>query len=298
MNPILELSNVRRRYRGGVDALDGIDLRVDRPQVIGLLGRNGAGKSTLLRMIPPLIHPNSGEVRVFGLDPWEHQVETKRRVGYLADEDFAPPGLRGRDLLDLCARVHARWDAALIARFVERFQLNLGMPLAALSKGQRRQVGLLAAIGHRPELLLLDEPAGNLDPVVRRELLGAVVELLAESGTTVILATHLFADIERLAERVVILHRGRVLIDDQLERLREQACVVELPADAAVRERLERSPLCLRVRGQAGTLRAALRCAPDRASDRLREDVGAAAPTAVQGVTLEELFIEATGDAP
>ena len=96
----------------------------------------------------------------------------------------------------------------------------------------------------------------------------------------------------------MILHHGRVLIDDQLERLREQACVVELADGAGLRERLARSPLCVRVHGQGGTLRAALRCAPASAGERLRGEFGAAAPNAVQGLTLEELFVEATGDGP
>lgn len=294
---ILALSGVRRSY-GRTEALLGVDLVVEQPQVIGLLGRNGAGKSTLLRLIPPLIHAHAGEVRVFGLDPWTHQEEVKRRLGYLGDDDMAPPMLRGQDLLDLCAALQPRWDATLVRRFVDRFALDLRKPMTALSKGQRRQLGLLAAIGHRPELLILDEPAGNLDPVVRRELLGAVIELLADTGSTVLLATHLLRDIERLADRVVILHQGRVLVDETLSALRERTCTVEFAADMQASERLATTATCLASAWVTGKVRAVLRCAPAQARATLASALGSALPDVdAQGLALEDLFVQLTGGA-
>ena len=296
---ILDIAHVTRRYAaGGPEALREVSLRIAEPQVVGLVGRNGAGKSTLLRMIPPLIHPTRGRVEVFGLDPWAHQEANKLRIGYLADSDVHPANIRGKDLLDLCAAVYPTWDAALVERFVKRFELNLRMPLRSLSKGQQRQVGLLSAVGHRPELLILDEPASGLDPVARRELLNVVIELLGDTGATVLFATHLFADVERLAERIVIMDRGRIIADRPLDELKSATCRVELPAAAAPVERMRAWDGCIRVDTVDDRTAAVLLCSPAQARERLVAAFGpAAAPTDVQPISLEDLFVAWTGSA-
>ncbi|MBA3707948.1 MAG: ABC transporter ATP-binding protein [Planctomycetes bacterium] len=292
---ILELDRVTRRYRR-TEALNQVSLRIDQPQVVGLLGRNGAGKSTLLRLIPPLIGADSGTVRVFGNDPWSHQEANKLRLGYLADTDIHPPGLRAQDLFDLCASVYPTWDPALVDRFADRFEVQRRKPLGQLSKGQQRQVGLLCAVGHRPELLVLDEPAGGLDPVARRDFLSVVIEVLADSGGTVLFASHLFADIERLAERIVILDRGRVILDDPLDAVRSQSCRVEVSGDDALLARLRAWTPCVHAASASGRITASLRLAPDDARTRLASELGATVDEA-QAVGLEDFFIALT-EAP
>jgi ABC-2 type transport system ATP-binding protein len=289
---ILEMDKVTRRYlAGGPEALRGINLRVGEPQVIGLIGRNGAGKSTLLRMIPPLIHASSGSVRVFGLDPWEHQEAIKLRLGYLADSDIHPVNIRARDLLELCAAVYPTWDQALADRFIKRFDLNISMAIRKLSKGQQRQIGLLAAVCHRPELLILDEPASGLDPVSRRELLNVVIELLADAGSTVLFASHQLTDVERLASRVVIIHQGLVLADQSVDELKQNACRVECDASSISAEQMRSWRDCVAVESVGTRLQATLLCRPDLANQRLREKFGPLAAAAdAQAIGLEDLF--------
>ena len=289
--PVLELRGIHRGF-GKVQALRGADLVIDRPQVVGLIGRNGAGKSTLLKMIPCLLRAGSGTVRVFGEDPWLDQERILDRIGWLGQDDFTYGAMQGRDLLEAAAAIHRTWDAALVERLLRRFDLDPRRRLSTLSGGQRRAVALILAIGHRPELLVLDEPAAGLDPVVRRELLEAVVELLAEVGSTVILSSHQFADLERLAERVVILHQGRTLHDSSLEALR-QASRVEteqpLPAGVLPNELIVASTV---VGGRP-------RCTVRLDADAVRQRLAAAAITAqVVALPLEELFIAWTGGAP
>jgi len=291
---ILSLRNVSRRFGGG-EALIGIDLEIDRPQVIGLVGRNGAGKSTLLRLLPPFIHASSGSVEVLGMDPWADPIALRGRMGYVADQDVVPAGVRGRDLLALCASVYPRWDVALIQTFQRRLGIDGNRLFSALSRGQQRQLALLMAIGHRPELLLLDEPAGNLDPAVRKEVLGIIIELLNESGTTVIIATHLLSDLERLAERLVILSHGRKVHDGSIEDMTRQVCRVEVAPGAIDLGRLAHSPLLLAQEPHGLGTVIILACSPSEAGAVV---AGLAGPGTVvldaQGMTFEDAFIYRT----
>jgi ABC-2 type transport system ATP-binding protein len=182
---------------------------------------------------------------------------------------------------------------------VGRFELRPGRTMGALSKGQKRQVGLICAVCHRPRLLVLDEPGGGLDPTARRELLEAMVAFLAESGSTVLFSSHLMADIDRMADRLLLIHEGKILVDQPLDAVRENACRVELAGADAVRvaDALATSPDCMRACRLDGRVRVALRCRPDQAEAR----IGGALPGAtvevrgVAGLNLEDLFVEMTG---
>ena len=290
---ILEFSAVSRMF-GKTEVLRDINLQITEPCVYGLIGRNGAGKTTLLRMIPCLLHPSRGDVRVFGKDPWDHQEEIKKRMGYLSEEDQWPPTLRARDLLDAYASVLPRWDKKMAGDLIERFGLDPSKRFAVLSKGERRQVGLLCAVCHHPELLVLDEPAGGLDPVVRRRFLQVVIELLAEAGSTVLFSSHQFADVERLAQRVGILHEGRLIADTTLTDLQERSCRALIAGGDEVADRLREQPECLRVTRHNEAWLVTLRCTPDEAPALVRQRTGGEVRE-IQTVDLEELFIDWMG---
>ena len=287
---ILDIRNVVRHF-GSTLALDGVDLVIERPQIVGLIGRNGAGKTTLLKLIPCLLRCESGSLQVFGQDPWRNQEQVLARMGYLGQDDLPPGTLKAQDLLDCAAGVYPGWDAAMAHRLLERFAIDPRRRLATLSGGQRRAVFLILAVAHRPELLVLDEPAAGLDPVARRELLEAVVDLLAEAGSTVILSSHQFHDIERLAERVVLLHQGRVLADTSLEELRS-ACRVEVSAQLPNAVLPAQSMVASRQ--VDGRHRLTVRLPAEEVRQRLQ---GAGVSANVASITLEDLFIDWTGGA-
>ena len=205
---IVEFREVHRGYTRGVDILNGLTLGVEAGQVVGLLGRNGAGKTTLLRLAMGMLAPQQGQVRVFGLDPRRQAVEVKRRVGYVSEEQILPPFLRVGQVIDLHRGLFPTWDPALAGRLIERFDISARAKIKTLSKGQARQVALLCAVAHRPELLLLDEPAGGLDPAARREFLETSIQLLNEEGTTILFSSHHMTDVERLADRIVMIDDG------------------------------------------------------------------------------------------
>jgi ABC-2 type transport system ATP-binding protein len=296
---IISFREVKRTF-GRIEALRGVTLEVPAGCVYGLVGRNGAGKSTLLRMVPALLHPTAGEVRVFGRDPWQDEG-VRRDLGYLSDSDEHPPLLRVRDLLELFAGLYDRWDDALVRRLLERFAIDPGRRLAALSKGQRRQVGLLCAVGHHPRLLVLDEPAGGLDPVARRGLLEVVLDVLASEGATVLFSSHPLSDVERIATRVGILHRGRLIADQPLDELKAGTCRVELSAEGIDRAGLAARLPAIRVASEDGRHRLTLLCGPQRVEEVIAAGLGAGTPFEVldvQPVNLEEVFLDWTGDEP
>ena len=171
MNPVLEFRNVSRCFTQGVPVLDGVSFSMAEGEVVGLLGRNGAGKTTLINIAMGLLYPQGGAVRVFGISPTEDPVAVKRRVGYVSEDQILPPRSSIAELIAFHRYLFHRWDEALQRQLLERFGLSPSSKIHRLSKGQARQVALLCAVCHRPELLLLDEPAGGLDPVARREFL-------------------------------------------------------------------------------------------------------------------------------
>ena len=292
---ILEFDDVHRAYTRGIDVLRGLDLTIDPGEVVGLLGRNGAGKTPLLRLAMGMLEPQRGSVRVFGLDPRRQAVAVKRRVGYVSEEQILPPFLRVSQVIDLHRGLFPSWDPALAGRLAQRFDISPQAKIKALSKGQARQVALLCAVAHRPELLLLDEPAGGLDPAARREFLETSIELLNEAGTTILFSSHHMTDVERLADRIVMIHEGSLLIDTALDELRENYCLAMVPANARVtRQSLRALDGCLGVQERGAALHAVFAVEPEHARTLLARQLGVADGHCTR-IALEEMFVELTG---
>jgi ABC-2 type transport system ATP-binding protein len=291
----LAFKNVHRAYQRGLDVLHGVSCELDRGEVVGLLGRNGAGKTTLIRIAMGMLEAQRGEVRVLGLDPRREPLEVKRRVGYVAEDQILPEFLKVAEIIALHRKLFPDWDEALERELRDRFAIPLAARIKTLSKGQARQVALLCAVSHRPELLLLDEPAGGLDPAARREFLETSIQLLNETGTTILFSSHYMTDVERLAGRVVMLHEGQVLLDSELDDLREKHALALVPHDAGItRTRLLAIEGCLGVRERRDALHAVFRLAPGIVHERLRAELGVAGARC-QSVALEEMFIELAG---
>jgi len=292
---ILEFQEIHHAYTKGDEVLEGVSLAIQPGQVVGLVGRNGAGKTTLLRMAMGMIEPQEGQIRVFDLDPRREPIGVKRRVGYVSEDQILPPDLRVDRILALYKSVFPTWDDALTARMIDRFSIPCGKKVKTLSKGQARQVALLCAVVHRPELLLLDEPAGGLDPAARREFLETSIELLNESGTTILFSSHYMSDVERLAGRIVMIHDGRVLIDTELDTLRENYSLALLQPNGRVSRRsLIALEPCLGVRQRVDGLHAIFRLEPDGVGELLAKEL-ALEEIDCSRIALEDMFIELAG---
>jgi ABC-type Na+ transport system ATPase subunit NatA len=186
MSEVLAFADVRCGYVEGAWAVDGVCFGLAAGEVVGLVGRNGAGKFTLMRLALGMLAPAAGQVAVFGRDPLADPVAVKSRLGYVAEDQILPPFLRLEDAVRQHRELFPAWDAGLERELRERFALDGRARIGSLSKGQARQVALLCAVCRRPELLLLDEPAGGLDPVARREFLETAIRLLNDAGTAIL----------------------------------------------------------------------------------------------------------------
>jgi ABC-2 type transport system ATP-binding protein len=292
---VLAFDDVHRAYEGGDDVLSGVGFSIAEGEVVGLLGRNGAGQTTLIRIAMGMLEPQRGSVRVFGLDPRERPLEVKRRIGYVSEDQILPPFLTVADVVDIHRGLFPSWDEEMASSLASRFRIDPRARIKALSKGQARQVALICAVSHRPELLLLDEPAGGLDPAARREFLETSIQLLSERGTTILFSSHYMQDVERMAGRVVMLHDGGVLIDDELDALREAHTLAVVPeGPEATPDRLREIEGCLGVRERSDGLHAVFALPPDTACGRIERALGAPGANC-RSIALEDMFIELAG---
>jgi ABC-2 type transport system ATP-binding protein len=216
---VLAVRDLTVRY-GRQTALDAVSLSVPRGAVYALLGRNGAGKSSLIRCVLGQQHAVRGRLSLFGLDCWRNRRELMARVGVVPETPDAPPELSAEQLSVLCGRLNLRWDAANVAERFRRFEIPVRTPFQRLSKGQKGAVMLALALGHGPELLVLDDPTLGLDVVARNAVFGEVIGELADRGTTVFVTTHDLAGIEGLADRVAILAGGRIVVEEEMDALK------------------------------------------------------------------------------
>ena len=216
---VVDVSGVSRSF-GHKTALDNVSFRAAAGQVYGLVGSNGAGKTTLLKHLLGLLRATTGSVRVFGLDPVRDPAAVLGRIGYLSEEHELPEWMRIDELMRYTQAFHPTWDASYARELLETFALDPAKKVKELSKGMRAQAGLITAVAHRPELLILDEPSSGLDAVVRRDILDAIVRAVADDGRTVIFSSHLLDEVERMSDHVTMIQNGRVTLSGGLDDVR------------------------------------------------------------------------------
>jgi ABC-2 type transport system ATP-binding protein len=216
---IIAVTDLTRRF-GAKTALDNISIYVPRGCVFGLVGENGAGKTTLIKHILGLLRAEAGSVRVFGRDPVSEPVEVLGRIGYLSEQPDLPGWMRVDELLRYTKAFFPKWDSIYAQKLLAQFGLNPMQRLNTLSKGQTAKAGLLVAQAHRPELLLLDEPSSGLDPLVRRDILEAVIRTVADEGRTVFFSSHLLEEIERVSDHIAMVHHGKLVLCGPLDYIK------------------------------------------------------------------------------
>jgi ABC-2 type transport system ATP-binding protein len=200
-------------------ALQDCSLRVPRGRIAALIGPNGAGKSTLLRMASGITHPSAGEIRVLGRSPEDQTVEVLSRIGYLDQERPLYRFLRVQETLRIGRRLNSNWDEDLARSYLAQLGIGLRERISSLSIGQQAQVALTMCLAKRPDVLLLDEPLAALDPLARDQLMGILLSSVAESATTVVMSSHVTAELETVCDYVIILLRSRVALADDLDEI-------------------------------------------------------------------------------
>jgi len=285
---VIAISGLTKRYRD-VLAVDGASLEVPSGSVCGLLGRNGAGKTTTFKCLLGFTQPDAGEVRFDGalLTP-----QTFLQLGYVPERAQLYGWLTGEQHLELTRRSHPRYDASWARELAATFRIDLRRRAKRLSKGQQTALSLVVALSTHPSLLVLDEPASGLDPVMQRAVLDLLIDA-ATNGATILLSSHQIGQIERAADRVAIMRDGRIVVSGDIDDLRENAKIVEATFDGAIPEfgtpngvtRIERVGRTVRMFAGSDAPALAAHCS----------ELGARA-VRVLDRGLEDLFLEAVDD--
>jgi ABC-2 type transport system ATP-binding protein len=291
---VIETGGLVKRF-GLRTVLDGVTLRVPHGQVIGLLGLNGSGKSTLIKCLLGLLRPDAGSAAILGTDSWQLAARDKALIGYVPQETMLYPWLTVRQTVAYVSSFYTLWDRPWGEELIRRWDLPLGHRVGPLSVGQKQKLALVLALGHRPEVLILDEPVASLDPVARRWFLETVLETVADGVGTVLFSTHITSDLERIASHVALLRDGRLEFHDEIDALKERIKRLRITAPADL-------PRDFRL---PGTLHAAVSGSQaivtvDGVDERLIADVRErfAADVIVDDLNLEEIFLELHDGAP
>jgi ABC-2 type transport system ATP-binding protein len=228
---VLAITGLSRHF-GSKRAIENVSLFIPRGSVFGLVGENGAGKTTLIKHILGLLKAESGAVRVFGSDPVTDCVGVLSRVGYLSEHRDLPAWMRVDELLRYTRAFYPGWDDQYAEELRRQFGLDAATRVRNLSQGQQAKAGLLVALAFRPELLVLDEPSSGLDPVVRRDILEAIIRTVAEEGRTVLFSSHLLDEVERVSDQLAMMHQGRLVLCGPLDQIKaaHRRLLVRFPA--------------------------------------------------------------------
>lgn len=287
--PAIQIEDLAYAY-GRTEAVHNLNLTVQPGRCYGLFGRNGAGKTTTMKCLLNLLRPKSGQVRVFGLDPAKREVAVKSRLAYVPDQVAFYPWMTIRETLDYLASFRDNWNRRTEQELIGRFRLDPLQQTGNLSKGQRTQVALIAAVCPETELLVLDEPTSGLDPIVRREFIETVIGAYQEGhpgSRTIFVSTHLISEFEGLIDEFTIIDAGRSVLtlaaDDARERYRRiRARFAQAPPSVdlsgALRVQSNGRELEVIANGTASTIEKRLR-------EQNPEEISA------ESLTLEEIFV-------
>ncbi len=283
----IETRDLVKRY-GSIGAVDGLSLSVPRGAVYALVGRNGSGKTTTIRMLLDLARPDAGTARVLGMDVHAERVKVLERVGYVSDRPLLG-GWTGEQLVRFNRGFYPRWSDELVARYVRVFDIPMKQRFRNLSRGNQTKMWLMLALAQQPEVLVLDEPTAGLDPVVTDQLLRVLVEDVAAEGRTVFMSSHHLSEIERIADWVGMIDKGKLLLEAPMEELRTRfrriqvAGVSEMVAPGAA----------MRVRRSGASTEYVVRDGAEEFVDALER--GGATVLQSSPMNLSEIFLECLG---
>ncbi|MCD4652927.1 ABC transporter ATP-binding protein [bacterium] len=221
MSNIIELSDLYHSY-GKNEALSGTTFSVPEGSVTGLLGPNGSGKTTALHILIGILRRSAGKVSVFGMDPDTHAVSIRSRVGFVPEDPHGEPKFTVVRQLNFVKAFYPSWDDVLCTRMLEQLDLDSAKQVSNLSRGERSKLALIGALSPKPELLILDDPTLGLDPLARREFIEGMLGVLADEGRTVFFSTHHMQDIEKVADRVIMIDNGKTILENDLETIRNE----------------------------------------------------------------------------
>ena len=289
--PALRATDITIRY-GRKVAVDHVSLDVPSGSVYALLGRNGAGKSSLVRAILGQLKPDTGRVELFGADAWNERAKLMDRIGVVSEEADAPAEMRVRDLGAFSASLYSRWRQDAFDGRLDRFGISNRTRFGELSKGQKKQVSLALALATSPELVILDDPTLGLDVVARKSLFEEVIHDMAERGITVLITTHDLASVEAIADRVGVLKKGQLVLDEEVETLKARFRRIRFTSQPAALSSV--NLVAAQVRQWGNATEAVVSNYDDLAIARFQDEAKVSAE--VTSMSLEDIFIAVAGE--
>lgn len=286
--PVLEMRAVSKIY-SGTPVLDRVTLEIPSGSVVGLLGKNGAGKTTLLRCALGLAKPQHGTVTILDEPAWNLSARAKEHIGYVPQNPQLYPWMQVRHIIAYTGAFYARWNHGLVADLVRDWQIPMRRRAGTLSVGELQKLAIVLALGHEPDLLLLDEPVASLDPSARREFLKVVLDIAAGGGRSIVFSTHITSDLERVADRVAILQKGQISFFGELGELKDQIKRLSLSSLNLFPDRFE-MPGILRQRVEGNRAIVTTRAHSSEMVEQIETQWHATVE--VQDLNLEEIFLE------
>lgn len=284
------------KYYGRTLAVDHLSVQVPRGSICGFVGRNGAGKTTAIKMMLGLLRPTAGSSSLLGCDSQRLSAEIRQRIGYVTEghQLFKWMSIKGIEKFQK-AFFPKQWDDKLFADMIEYFGLSKRQKIKELSKGQRAQVSLALALAPNPELLIMDDPTLGLDAAIRRQFLEGMIELIMREGRTILFSSHILGDVERVADRILVIDRGVIRANCTLEQFRRSVTKVKMSFSASMPEQVDIEGL-LHCRGGEKELELTLVGTEEERINQWAESAGAEKWEIIQ-MNLEDQFIEFTAPA-
>ena len=212
MNKAIEIKNLVKRYDDNFQ-LGELSLDIPAGEIIGLIGENGAGKTTLIKSILDILITNKGEIKIFGKNLKNNEINIKEDIGVVLDNSFFPEVLNAKDINSVMQSIYRTWDSKLYFDYLANFNIPITSSIKKLSKGMQKKLEIATALAHRPKLLILDEPTSGLDPVVRNEVLDIFLKFIEDDEHTILFSTHITSDLEHIADEIVFINDGKVLLN-------------------------------------------------------------------------------------
>jgi ABC-2 type transport system ATP-binding protein len=225
MEKILEIKNLSKNYNNF--KLTDVNFSLEKGYIMGFIGPNGAGKTTTIKLIMNLIKRNSGEIKVFGLDNLQDEKKIKSRIGFVYDECNYYDNLSLKDNAKLIAGFYDKWSWTEFDKYLEKFELDKNQKIKELSKGMKTKFAIATALSHDAELLIMDEPTSGLDPISRQEIINILQEYIEDGNKSIIFSTHIISDIEKMADYITFIDRGKIVFSEEKTRIEDEYRIVK-----------------------------------------------------------------------
>ncbi|RAS82087.1 ABC transporter ATP-binding protein [Priestia endophytica] len=225
MKNVIELKNINKTYKEF--KIENLSLNVKRGFVTGFIGANGAGKSTTIKLIMNLIKSDSGSISVFGKDYKSHEREIKQKIGFVFDENVFYERWNLKQIKRFISKAYKNWLDKTFYEYVELFELPLNVKIKNFSKGMKMKASLALALSHKAELIIMDEPTSGLDPVVRREILDILYDLMQDEQKTIFFSSHITTDLDRIADYITFIHKGKLIFSEDVHSIAENYAIIK-----------------------------------------------------------------------